>query len=421
MPRSQSRLSTKILKKSKLFILAAIVFAIMPIAFNNIDSNGDRLFLTHANPAKSASLITSTVAANPGQNLSPSRLSGHDNNAPNSAKRLIDLGNNAIAAEIAPSLERSQGAIDPRLERAFEYRQTIVGLMLAEANQRRFDPCGEGTSCYGIIKQYAEKIDSTDRFIAELNPTYSPWRDGLDGMVDPRVDRNGTLTTYADNIERQLLYEFLVAQRLAQSVAQSEQLEAILTMGGPGSGKSTVLRQLDLCQAGTIINADDFKADFAEYQAGLAAKDRLTASRVHEESSLLARRTRNESIQTQRSFCWDGTLSDREEALKLISILQSRGYHVTVIGAMLPAQIGVERVINRGERTGRFIPLEVVTDSYEKIAQHAEQVVIAADRGYLYDTNVEFGKEPPLVARYEKGEPQFRNADFLARLKAGQL
>jgi predicted ABC-type ATPase len=336
----------------------------------------------------------------------------------------------AIAAEISapakskqsPSTDRTiDRAVDPRLDIAKKQRQLVVTRMLQEAQQWQFDPCGEGTACYDHIQKYAREIDALDTFIAELEPDYSPWRDGLTSMVDPRVDRNGTLTQYEDSIERQLLYEYLVAQRLGKSSSQSEMLEATLTMGGPGSGKSTVLRQLDLCQTGTIINADEFKADFVEYQVALAAKDRLAASRVHEESSILSRRTRNESIQTKRSFCWDGTLSDGAEALRLIKILQNRGYAVTVIGAMLPTRVGVERVIARGERTGRFVPLEVVTDAYDKIAQHAEEVVMVADRGYLYDTNVAYGKEPILVAHFEKGKSLFRNAEYLQRLKAGEL
>jgi predicted ABC-type ATPase len=409
MPRfprrpSMNRLTS--ISRIKLLALATLLFVVLPYGFDR-----DRLGFNTPNFLPIAAVQSSHLVND--RPDYPDRRTG--------IERIT--GNSAIAAEIAAPTKskQTQPALDPRLELAKQQRQLLAKRMLQELPQWQFEPCGEGTTCYDKFQKYAKEIDSLDRFIIELEPDYSPWFDGLPGLPDPREDRNATLTQYEDSIDRQLLYEFLVAQRLAQSSAQAEQLEAILTMGGPGSGKSTVLRQLDLCQTGTIINADDFKADLVEYQVALAAKDRLAASRVHEESSLMARRTRNESIHTKRSFCWDGTLSDREEALRLIEILQSRGYHVTVIGAMLPTQLGIERVIARGERTGRFIPLEVVTDSYEQIAQHAEEVAIAADRGYLYNTNVAFGKEPPLVARYEKGEPQFQDAEFLRRLKAGEL
>ena len=241
--------------------------------------------------------------------------------------------------------------------------------------------------------------------IAELSPGTSPWRDGIPGLVDPRFEPDGTAEQYRNTPERHRLQERLIAARLADSQPDPEDPDAVLTMGGPGSGKTTVLEVLGVCQDDVVrINSDEFKADLVEYTVAVAARDRLASSRVHQESALLAERTRDEAIRSRRDFCYDGTLSETQATLDLVDQLQRDGYDVTVVATAIPFQIGWERIQARAQETGRFVPRDYAEQAYDNVATHAEWVLRAVDVGYLFSTDVPLGEPPLLIAKYVSGK-----------------
>lgn len=293
------------------------------------------------------------------------------------------------------------------LSDAIDERKALIRSMVETAAGLSYEPCGLGTTCNDRILVFRREIDDLENTIAALDPKWSPWRDGLEGLVDPREVRDGTQAFYDGDDRRQELRDQLVAELLQEAEPNRKHPKAIVMMGGPGSGKSTVMRMLGLCDDGTVrIDSDGFKEELVEYQVGLAAKDRLAADRVHRESSYLAKRTRDEAIASRRDFCFDGTLKRLDGAVARIDHAQTQGYEVTIVGVTVPIEVGWQRVEDRAEVTGRFVPHGVVESAYESVDRNAEMILKAADVGYLYDANVGLDEPPILLASYLDGVEQ---------------
>lgn len=316
------------------------------------------------------------------------------------------------------------------LPTALQLRQKLIQEMLKEAEKFQYTPCGTGTLCYLTVHKYDRAIDKIDRVITSLGNKNLIWQNGIDGLINPLTNSQGTLAKYQYNRNvkndyfrnRSLLHGKLITAKLATATANQSSPRAILTMGGPGSGKSTVLKIFGICDRDFVnIDADEFKQELVEYQVAIVAKDRLAASRVHEESSLLAKQTRTESIKTHRHVCLDGTLANKQKAFALIEQLKQNGYEVTIIGALIPYQTALARIEQRAEMTGRFIPPKFVKQAYLNLAKNAEAIAQKADFGYLYDTDVPLGKPPQLIGLAINGKYHFKNETKLKQLRSPQL
>ena len=316
------------------------------------------------------------------------------------------------------------------LSTALQLRQELIQKMLKEAEKFQYTPCGTVTLCYLTVHKYDREIDKIDRVITSLGNKNLVWQNGIDGLINPLTNPQGTLAKYQNNRNakndyfrnRTLLHGKLIATKLATATANQSSPRAILTMGGPGSGKSTVLKMFGICDRDFVnIDADKFKEELVEYQVAIVAKDRLAASRVHEESSLLAKQTRTESLKTHRHVCLDGTLANKQKAFSLIEQLKQQGYEVTIIGALIPYKTALSRIEQRAEMTGRFIPLKFVKQAYLNLAENAEAIAQQADFGYLYDTDVPLDKPPKLIGLAINGKYNFKDETKLNQLRSPQF
>jgi len=314
---------------------------------------------------------------------------------------------NAICLAVLLPVEGYAQQCEPGAElRAAEAdRDALLVLMLHEVEDHRYESCRKGTICNAHLGAFEQRIDETDAEITELCDSYSRWRYGIDGLVSPSVQPDGTLWQYREDESRQALHDQLIAARLAGSEANQTTPDVVLTMGAPGSGKSTVLQAIGLCQSDVVlVDPDDFKRDLVEYQLGIAVHDRLSADRVHRESSMLAKATRDRAMETRRDLCIDGVMSKRESAIELITRLRDSGYDITIVSVTVPLEVSIQRVQSRGEVTGRFVPREYIELAFRNIEQHRDELLRLADRGLLYDANVAIDEAPPLLAEYANGE-----------------
>jgi len=301
---------------------------------------------------------------------------------------------------------------DSALRAAEADRDDLLALMLHEIDDHRYQSCRTGTVCKSHLEEFEQQLDGVDREIVSLCESYSRWRDGLDGLVDPNDQPDGTLWQYSEDLSRRELHETLIAAQLSTTPAGQENPQVVLTMGAPGSGKSTVLKAIGLCQSGVVlVDPDEFKRDLVEYQLGIAAHDRLSADRVHRESSMLAKATRDQAIMSRRNTCIDGVMSKRESTLELLSRLRESGYNITIVAVTVPLEVSVERVRKRGEITGRYVPLDYIELAHTNIGKHREELLRTADHGLLYDANVPVTEPPILLTEYVNGEevPARRN------------
>ena len=318
-------------------------------------------------------------------------------------------------------------ATDPLAERATENacdtneraqlllgsRKEIRNELLDEVAQHRYESCGAGSECERHIVELAARMDATDAQLADACSGFSKWQQGFEGLVDPTLEADGTAAQYRGDPQRSALHDRLVGDALSAAPADDESLQAIMTMGAPGSGKSYVLGHLGLCEDSVVlVDPDAFKQSLVEYRAAIAADDLLAADRVHRESSRLAKRTRDEAIESRRDLCIDGVLSKREAAIDLIARLQNAGYELTIVAVTVPFDVAYERVLRRGEETGRFVPLEFARQAHAKIETHRDEILRLADHGFLFDTNQPYGTPPALVAQYENGEQVYPSSRY---------
>jgi predicted ABC-type ATPase len=204
--------------------------------------------------------------------------------------------------------------------------------------------------------------------------------------------------------ERKALHDHIVSEYLgsAQPVPEGKQPHAILMMGAPASGKTTMLKKSGLGQHNVVLVAgDEVKEKMPEYTAGVRAGYRGTAGMVHEESSDIAKRVRAEAMEQRKNIVFDGTGADAHKYTKFIKELKEKGYHVTLLMPHIDITEGKRRARARAERSGRWVPSDAVDSGYRNIPGNFFSVAQHVDSAQLYDNS----KGPRVVwSKDQEGE-----------------
>ena len=193
-------------------------------------------------------------------------------------------------------------------------------------------------------------------------------------------------------------------------VEATEAPQVIFMAGGPGSGKSTVIRTLGLANRLEVINPDD------AYEAALRAEgvpldrkslldeykplkdryfsavdsgdDALAQSLEPEYLRLRALLSRNmqlfagarrdararqeELLASGGEFLVDGTGGNSKEILKMSGRLKEAGFEVGMIFIDVPMETSVARDRSRGERGGRHLGRQTVERSWNSVNKNKE-------------------------------------------------
>ncbi|AZZ53999.1 hypothetical protein C1I64_19475 [Rathayibacter festucae DSM 15932] len=151
--------------------------------------------------------------------------------------------------------------------------------------------------------------------------------------------------------------------------------EAVLLAGPPGAGKTTALDELLASTRTTaadwrILNADDVKdlllrraLEDGSYESHLTPPDlaaveadggkvwpRERAALVHEESSMVMKRVRDQSVRRGENVVVDGTLANADAGRTLVERLEGQGYRVRVVLVDGPRAVTEARVADRWAR-----------------------------------------------------------------------
>jgi predicted ABC-type ATPase len=225
-------------------------------------------------------------------------------------------------------------------------------------------------------------------------------------------DANGN---YMFTPERQALHDKIVAESV-DGVPSSDDPTFTVMGGGPAAGKSSLIRDggVAIAPNSVEVNADLCKEKLPEWETAGSSRAQFT----HEESSYLAKRTQAAAFERQQNVLLDGTGDTSPASMnKKIDGARNAGYKVEAHYVTLPTELAIKNAKARGEKTGRFVPDEVVRATHVGVSQTFPAIAHKFDSVKLYDTSSQ-GK-PRLILSGVKGaidviDPKAYN-DFLAK------
>lgn len=194
--------------------------------------------------------------------------------------------------------------------------------------------------------------------------------------------------------ERQALHDQIVKESV-DGIPKSDNPTYVVMGGGPAAGKSTILEsgEVKLPKNTVEVNADNCKTKLPEW--GTAGADR--ASVTHAESSYLAKRTQAAAFERQQNIVLDGTGDTSVKSMSgKIDTAHAAGYRVEAHYVTLPTDLAVKNAFERGQKTGRFVPEEVVRTTHAGVSTTFPGVADKFDSVKVYDTTV-FGA-PKVIA-----------------------
>lgn len=229
--------------------------------------------------------------------------------------------------------------------------------------------------------------------------------------VLPEGDPRLVETRHIATPERTELRNRLVDEHFAGRTprAEGERPVAYVMAGGGASGKGTVKRYLRerglIPEASRVvdIDPDEIKAKLPEYGELLRAGDSRAAAIVHEESSDLAKAVLERAGRERFDIVFDRTLGATDKARADIEALRAAGYEVRVIGVTVDADAALTRMVQRYNRSGRFVPPKALIMAHAGFSRGIVDITELADDLLLFDTNVARGEAPRLVARKDPG------------------
>jgi len=192
------------------------------------------------------------------------------------------------------------------------------------------------------------------------------------------TDESGTYTP-----ERLKVHKNIIDQFKSNVVCvETKKPTAILMGGSPASGKSTFLKKYApyLLQDEILrIDADEIRAKLPEYEGWNASQTHLETKDIV--NTLLSNKTIG--IPCQFDLIYDGTMNTAKSYGPLIKLLKKLGYQIFIVYINnVPKEETIKRALNRYKSSGRFVPLEVIDDFFEKGKTALNQLKKSAD-GYM--------------------------------------
>ena len=188
---------------------------------------------------------------------------------------------------------------------------------------------------------------------------------------------------------------------------------AVLMGGSPASGKTTFLKKY----RPYLLQNNLFKVDADEVRAKLPEYKGWNASQTHKETGDIVKTLisdRSIGVPCLFDFIYDGTMTGVEKYESLIKFLEKEGYEIYIVFmGNVSKEVVKERALKRYQKSGRFVPMEVLDDFFKTGENTLNQLKTKVD-GYIvvdasspnYEIMEQGGKKLPNKRIYEKlGEP----------------
>ena len=143
----------------------------------------------------------------------------------------------------------------------------------------------------------------------------------------------------------------------------------LFTMGLPGAGKSTVIRNNDLAVGATVIDPDATKETHPDYDPKNPQALHIWSKRITDKQFADA------LADGEGFFVIDGTGTNAEKMVRKIKAAQAAGFETE----LLYVQVSLKTSLFRNAKRERNVPEQVVREKSEDIATSFEIVARYAD------------------------------------------
>ena len=202
-------------------------------------------------------------------------------------------------------------------------------------------------------------------------------------------------------------------QLIPKNFYDNAERKSILVTGGAASGKGTITKQQRLALDNDVLelNPDLYK------KLLLAMSDnpeeiKLHGSLTHQESSMVFDRIIDYWVTLAKNGKAPHTLIDVARAGAWIRWKLSVSTQIEVHTPVLPILEALTRSYDRGIRTGRFMPTEMLIQTHKDQVSINLAAMISGCTFTFYDTRVNFNKALPLVAQFFPTDKHLSIYDF---------
>lgn len=217
------------------------------------------------------------------------------------------------------------------------------------------------------------------------------------------VTNSGDSTLNVDDEARYDLRQQIVHDTYGEGAAkQDKRLD--LVIGGPGSGKSTLVEDLAEEHGSLVPDADAIKKQLPEY-----GPHGEGSQQVHGESTQIAAEVRRIGRERGDNTILQMVGNDPEQIRKNIQIYKNAGYDIHLHLVELPAEKAAARAVSRFQEGGHFVDPEYIlnkvglkpSQSYD-IVKHDEGIKTFEK----LSNDVGRGEEPTLIERGTNGSKE---------------
>lgn len=282
------------------------------------------------------------------------------------SERLITLSQNKTLTmddyhKIISEYKNGGQTEDLDWEDYYEMGGLVNNSMSLEMKERLFDENGKA-------KIDLESIKVLTDYINTLPQTKSMYFNEATGKYTPK---------------RQALHKEIIDEfKEGLFCIENDEPIAILMGGSPASGKSTFLKKY----APYLLSEELLKIDADEVRAKLPEYEGWNASQTHSETKDIVKTLLSDrviGVPCKTDLIYDGTMTSVSKYISLIKLLKKLGYKIFVVFIdNVPKDVIVERALKRYQSSGRFVPLEVIDDFFQKGRSSLNEVKKEVD-GYM--------------------------------------
>jgi molybdopterin-guanine dinucleotide biosynthesis protein len=182
----------------------------------------------------------------------------------------------------------------------------------------------------------------------------------------------------------------LIAQETKVKKAKGQPF-AVLTMGVPGTGKTTLVEPFLKGKSYACSCPDLIKEQLPEFTLALSKRAKNAGSVVHKESVKIASDIADRAVRERKNLLIDGTGAHLGRYEKVIRRLKAAGYKVTVLAVHAPFSEVKKRIAGRAKATGRFMPASASAWYRTRVPCNFLPIAGMTDDFRLYDVT---GKKP---------------------------